>query len=342
MPRTLQQGKSTLAYAADNWSKRIEEDGETASFSIYRAIKDTVAAERGRFYFDREGEAIFWHRHHLITNLTLQATFDNSMTEMDYSFAGLGEFANDITVTCHPRTISAGENELLWQLDEPINLQPGQEREIGAPYRDDSDNRIGGRSIVLANVTYNTGTNFSPIKVVFKEKGANRAVLYVRNLGNKKAQLQTCEVRGQKITDFGRMEATARDDLSIVQYGRRDMRLNLQAVDNQDDARGVADFELARRKQPTGKVATLTVRSHGKNGGDQHAQQLARTIGDRIKVIENQTGHTGEYFIIGEEHRLSEQATMYETTWYLESATEGDWFVIDTDEINSGAVLIPF
>jgi hypothetical protein len=91
------------------------------------------------------------------------------------------------------------------------------------------------------------------------------------------------------------MEATARDDLSIVQYGRRDMRLNLQAVDNQDDARGVADFELARRKQPTGKVATLTVRSHGKNGGDQHAQQLARTIGDRIKVIENQTGHAGEY-----------------------------------------------
>jgi hypothetical protein len=342
MPRTLQQGKTTLAYAADNWIKRGNEGEEVSSFSIYRAIKDAVAAERGRFFFDREGEAIFWHRHHLITNLTLQATFDNSMTEMEYSFAGLGEFANDITVTCHPRTVSAGNNELLWELDEPMRLQPGQEREIGAPYRDDSDNRIGGRNVTLANVTYNTGTNFSPVKVVFKEKGANRSVLHVRNEGNKVAELQTCEVRGQKITDFGRMEAHVKDDLSIVKHGRRDMRLDLQSIDGQDDAQAIADFELARRKTPSGKVATLTVRSHGKNGGNQHAYQLARTIGDRIKIIESQTGHTGEYFIIGEEHKLSEQATLYETTWYLESATEGDWFVIDTNEVNSSAVLVPY
>ncbi len=342
MPRIVQQGKTTLAFAADNWSRRGDEVEEAASFSIYRAIKDVVAAERGRFFFDREGKAIFWQRHRLIMNLTLQATFNNTMIDMEYSFAGLGEFANDITVTCHPRTVSAGDNELLWQLDKSVKLQPKQERELGAPYRDDSNNRIGGRNVNLANATYNTGENFSPVTVVFKEKGANRAVPHVRNEGSTQAELLTCEVRGQKITDFGSMEASARDSLSIVKHGRRDMRMNLQSVDDLDNAEAIADFELMRRKEPTGKVAAVTVRSHGKNGGDQHAHQLARTIGDRIKVIESQTGHTGEYFIIGEEHRLSEQATLFETTWYLESATAGNWFVINTSQLNSSAVPVPY
>ena len=59
------------------------------SFDVYRAIGDVTAAERGRFFFDREGKAVFWNRHHLLQGATPLAAFDDSMTDLAYSYAGL-------------------------------------------------------------------------------------------------------------------------------------------------------------------------------------------------------------------------------------------------------------
>ena len=334
MDRSLEIGKTVFAYAADNW---IQGNDQNRTFSIYSAIKDIVAGERGRFYFNREGQAIFWNRHHLIVNRTIEATFDNTMVDMKYSYASLDEFSNDISVTCHPRTISPNGDVILWQLDNPITVQPGDTREIGASFHDDSDNRIGGKDIYLSGVSI-TGNG----SLMIENVGANRAKLVLKNHSSQyKITLNSANVRGYKITDFGRVESYAKDNLSIVKYGRRDMKMTLRSIDNQDDAQGIADFELMRRRTPSGKVQTISLKSQAKRGGNQHSEQLARTIGDRIKIIESQTGHTGEYFIIGEEQRLSQQATLLETTWYLESATEGDFFMIGEDVIGSGATLLP-
>ena len=55
---SLEQGKTTLAYAADNWVRRSDDNGERDTFNVYRAIQDTVGAERGRFFFDRAGHIL--------------------------------------------------------------------------------------------------------------------------------------------------------------------------------------------------------------------------------------------------------------------------------------------
>jgi len=81
--------------------------------------------------------------------------------------------------------------------------------------------------------------------------------------------------------DFGQMEAQEVDAASIIDYGRRSLRLNLPSVDNFEDAQYIAQFELHRRSQPHGAVSTLSLSSHGKEGGNQHAHQLARTLGTR-------------------------------------------------------------
>jgi hypothetical protein len=344
---TLDVGKSTLAYAGDNWVRQNAKDDEQSTFNVFAAISDTVSAERGRLFFDRESNVIFWNRHNTIENRTLTATLDNTMQGLEYNYAGQGEFTNDVTVTSHPRTISDDTDVILWQLEEPVTLEPEEEREIGASYKDESDNRIGGLDVYLDSITFEDAEG----SITIEEEGANRAMLRVINSTNDSITLNTCMVRGQKITDFGTVDAFAVDSASISLYGHRDMSLNLRAVDNQDEAQGIADFELIRRKQPSGKVQTVTVKSHGISGGGQHSHQLARTIGDRIKIIETQTGHTGEYFIIGERHKLSKSMTEYETTWYLESATEGHWFMIDEDDIvtpdengevpEDSAVLLP-
>ncbi len=332
----LDTGKTTLAYAADNWVRRGgSTDDEADTFNVYRAVRDTVAAERGRFLFDREGQAIFWNRHNLLLKQTVQATFDDTMTGLKYEYAGLDEFKNEVAVTCHPRTISDSDDELLWSLDEPVTIYPEKTRKIGAGYRDESDNRIGGKDVELSNVDYSEGE----ATIIFEAR-ANRATLEVTNHSQTdNAVLESAEVRGKKITDFGRMEAEARDGESIAFYGQRSLGLNLPSIDNLDFAQTIADFELVRRKQPGGKVKSLTLLSHGAEGGGQHAQQLARTLGDLIRVKESQTAHDNTYFIIGEVHKLSNGGTRYETTWYLESATDGNWFIVGTSKPDGMAAL---
>lgn len=334
LPHALDLGRTTLAYAGDNWV-RPRAPGETGkeSFNVYRAIKDVAAAERGRFFFDREGKATFWDRHRLLKRThdpIDDPTFsDSAMTGLKYEYAGLGEFKNEITVTCHPRTVSAGSEELLWSLGEPLTLRGSEPRKLTASYKDASENRIGGKNVHLGSVVFSEGTGSVALVA-----GGNRAELTITpnpapsNAPQANVVLATCEIRGVKITDFGSLDATARDSRSVNLYGRRALRLNLASIDRLDDAQGIAEFERARRANPSGKVSTVTLTSDARDGGNQHTHQLALTIGDIIRVQEAQTAHDDVYFIIGEEHRLTQAGSLLETTWYLEAAADANWFIL--------------
>jgi hypothetical protein len=294
------------------------------TFNVYRAIRDVVAAERGRFFFDREGKAVFWNRHHLMKKYIVDATFDNTMTDLEYSFAGLDHFKNEIIVTCHPRAIGASSSEVLWSLDDEVRIPADSSRTVWARYEDGSGNRIGAKDVSVTDVTFSEGT-----ATVTLDARANSAQLQITNSGSETAVMTSCIVRGKKITDYGQMKAAESDGESMAKYGRRTMNLNLPSVDNYEDARRIARFELHRRKDPLGTVSRLTLVSHGTEGGGSHAQQLARTIGDLVTVEEAQTAHESNYHIIGETHELSDGATLLKTTWYLEPSPDMyPWWIL--------------
>ena len=315
----LHWGRVTLRMAGDNWVRQgglsnVQKD----SFNVYQAINDVVAAEHGKFIFDREGKAYFWNRHHLLKDPAVAATFDDSMTEMAYTFAGLEHVKNEVIVVCHPRTITDGDQEVLWELgDAVIRVDAGETREVYVKYKDENDNRIGGKDVTVGDLEFDRGTASATV-----EANANGANLIFENTGSEAAVITKCIVRGRKITDFGEMEAIATDNASIVDYGRRTLRINLPSIDDLEQAQYIADFERDRRGQPWGAVDALTVVGHGKNGGGHHAQQLDLTLGDLISIQETQTGHDREHYIIGEAHELSQGATFWKTTWYLEVAPE--------------------
>jgi hypothetical protein len=201
-----------------------------------------------------------------------------------------------------------------------VTIPTNQTRTIGVRYQDPitGNARIGAKDVTLTNVTFKSG-----IASITLETSANSAQLKVTNSGSIPAILATATVQGRKITDYGQMEAQARDGLSIANYGRRSMKMNLPSVDSFEYAQYIANYEVDRRGQPRGMVSQVTIASHGKNGGGNHAHQLARTLGDVITISESQTAHSNKrYVIIGEAHKLTEGATKYETTWYLEPATE--------------------
>jgi hypothetical protein len=317
----LDIGLTTLVIAADNWVQSgSSNDDKKDTFDVYRAIRDVVAAERGRFLFSREGKALFWNRHRLLDDITVAATLDNAQN-LTYQYANLDDFKNEVIVVCHPRAITPSDQEPLWQLEDEVRVSPGQTRKIYAKFQDGSNNRIGGKNVTVTDVQFSRGSASIGLKA--KATGAE---LEVNNTGVVDAILTSCIVRGQKITDFGHMEAKAFDSASIVDYGRRNVRFNLPSVDNFDRAQNIAQFELHRRSQPRGAVSKVSLTSHGLQGGNYHTHQLARTLGDKITLEEDQTAHNGSYYIIGEEHKLSSGATLLETTWHLEPApTQYPW-----------------
>ena len=170
---------------------------------------------------------------------------------------------------------------------------------------------------------------------------ASGANLHIVNSGSNPAVIKTLTIKGTKITDSGFLEASSVDLGSAASYGRRTMRINLPSIDNLEDAQYIADFECHRRKAPAGEVATLTLLSHATQGGSQHPQQLARTLGDLIAIQETQTGHNKNYFIVGEAHQLSNAGALFKTTWFLELAPDTfPWQLGVTSRSNLGSSTV--
>lgn len=313
----LDTGTLTLGMAADNWVREGGfSDVSQTNFDVYHAISDITAAEHGKFLFDREGKALFWNRHHLLQGGTPVATFNDAMTDMAYSYAGIDECKNEVIVVCHPRTISTVTTDVLWELgDAIIRVDGSKPRTISIKYEDENKQRVGAKEVSVTDLEFESGS--ATVAVVEQANGADLTFTSANPSG---AVITKCIVRGRKITDSGEIEAKATDTNSIIDFGRRTMRLNLPSIDNLDDAQYIADFERDRRGQPRGAVQAVTVASHGKNGGNRHTDQLARTLGDLITVAETQTGHNANYYIIGEAHELTNGANLWKTTWYLEPA----------------------
>ena len=324
---TLDTGALTLNIAADNWVRQGGfSDVIQNNFDVYHAISDITAAEHGKFFFSRDGKAIFWNRHHLLQGGALNAAFNDAMTDMAYSYAGLDECKNEISVVCHPRTISTTDQDVLWQLgDAVVRVEGNKPRTVFVKYEDENGKRVGAKDVTVTDLEFESGSATATV-----EAQANGAEVTFTSTTNTGAVVTKCSVRGRKIVDSGEMEAKATDTDSIINYGRRTLRLNLPSIDNLDEAQYIADFERDRRGKPRGTVQALTVASHGQNGGNKHAAQLVLSIGHLISVTETQTAHNSNYYIIGEAHELTNGASLWKTTWYLEPAPATYPWQLDT------------
>ena len=336
---SFEQGKLNLNMAGDNWVRQGGYADQTQdTFDVYRSIRDITAAERGKFFFDREGKAVFWNRHHILDKDTPDATLNDVMTGMDYTFASPDQTKNEIIVTCHPRSID-DRPTTLWELkDAIIRVAPNQTREVYVKYKDEKDKRIGGKDVTVEDVEYLQGSCM--VTVESKANGAN--LIFKNESETTEAVVEKCAVKGRKIVDEGQMDASAKDQQSITYYGRRTMNINLPSIDDLDQAQHIADFECSRRKTPFGLAQSITLQSHAEHGGHQHAHQLALTIGSLLRLQETQTGHDGSCFIIGEAHELSGAGKRWKTTWYLEPQIETlPWQLGDAtrSQIGSSAYL---
>lgn len=320
---SLDVGDTTFPYIADNWGANFHGNqyvGESwgQGFKGYDAIKDVVKAERGRFFFDREGKAVFWNRSRMQTHITVAATFDNEHTGADYRYGE--DIVNDVTVKVYPRAID-NYDSVLWELEEDIVLRAAnktkRDKKVRANFNEaDSGVEIAALDAYLDSIVATGDVDYSV------EIDARSAKITLVNMENTKNTVSEIVFKGKKVRTYDTLEVQFMDGVSRTQYGWREYVIDSKLQADLNLAESVADYELYRRKNPYGAFHSLEVQ-----GVDdwRNEQIVSLTVGDRIRVIDDQLEHDGEYFIVGETHTWALRQG-YKVRWNLERAdTQQVW-----------------
>jgi hypothetical protein len=319
IPRLIETGISTFAYVGDLWN--IPADA---------ALRQTVESERGRCFANRQGEVVFYNRHHTLITTAPSAVLDNDAEALDYGYGA--NFANHVLVMIIPRKVGL-PNSPLWTLENVQRLPPGVRR-ITVSYRDPDGNAMGALSVSALTFAANSqpdGNGFSiSITGLIVEAGASAALLEFRNeSGTTVYLLPGAQVLGTPLYIGAPIEIEQTDTVSVTFHGQRTRVFTAPLLDSADEADQMARYELRLRREPQGVVTALATSTRA------HPQQvLARTLFDRIRVMDGQTGHDAEYLIVGEAHDIDLGGTRHRVRWTLERADPTLFWQIDSSRLD--------
>ncbi len=331
--RDLASGQTTLAYVGDRWAEGIP---------AIAALRQVVEAERGRFYMNASGEAVFLDRHALLLATTSTATFTDNMVDLTYVY-GAG-VVSQVQVRFQPRHLGTA-GSILWELEAPLRLRFGEEGQVIARFRDDLDEPMGALTIIPPILGDDLCFNSQPdgsgsdltdqVDVFMRQVDFSAVLLEMRNRHRDDVYLEAgARLRGTPVYSGDPLFINQISYGSLTFYNSATLLLDLALLNAADQADSVARYELSRRKQPRGQVQTITLTNQ------QHSTELlTQTLFDRITIADAQTGHNADYFIIAEEHTVDLGGYRHQVTWTLESANANNFWQLGTHRLNQDTVL---
>lgn len=328
---SLETGQTTLSYFGDN-------TGGERSTRAQTYLRDVVDAEvGGRFWFDtRAGVFTFHNRHH-----DINYSVDLTLAVDDYEggeYQPQTDVVNRVTVHYSPRSLGTPAT-VLWSLDNPMKVAPGETKTITARYRDATNPsaRIGATDVInpLSNTDYiansaidGSGRNRTAYVFISCEKGAAQSKLAVTNSHTRDIFITTLQLRGTPLTSFQRESVTASDGESFYAHDIRDDQLTLTAVDDRDFANDAARQRVKQYKDARAVFNTLLLVANKTD--TRMTQALTYTVGDVVTVQDAAIGHDQDYVIVGERHQVTAGGDhTHEATWVLSSLDTQVYWVLE-------------
>ena len=312
IPQVLQRGRSRFELVTERW---------LAGISAWEAIRRIVESERGRFYVDRRGRAIFLQRHHLLSRAAPTTHLVENAAALEYAH-GAG-IINEWLVRLQPRRRGL-PGTTLWATQKPLRLEGGAEFRWRAHFRDELGRPVGALQVEepRAGEDYRATRDESgkghaetaAITLRILERAADSALLGVRNQALYPLYLMA-QLRGTPIWEEAPLTVAARDGRSVARYGRRPREIRHLALNDPEVAFQLACFELTQTAAVRGVCRSITL--------DQRAQRpqiLAHSLFDAVRISDEQSGHSAPYFIIAEEHEVTQGGQRHQCRWLLEPA----------------------
>lgn len=322
LPRDIGTTSARFASFGEQWG------GGAAAIRIVQAV---AQAEGGRFAADRDGVLVYRGRGDALSAGGPAATLDRLGEGASYTYGG--EVYNRIRVGVRPRRVGA-PNTTLWTLDGPQRLRPNRDLTLIVRLRTPDGRTVGAASVEPpvsgSDFTANTqpdgsgadATGQVGVYIVAVEGGAVR--LRVENTGANAVYLMPgARLRGTPVIGGDTVWVERSSPSSAAAFGPRTLSVALPLLDSVESGEERADFELAGRANPRGQLRRLTL---SERAGLGHA--LARSLFDRVRILDPHTGHDAVYTIIGEAHRISMGGARHQTVWTLERLPQAEYWTV--------------
>jgi len=312
LSRDIGEGAARFASFGEQWG------GGAAALRVIQAV---AQAEGGRFSADREGVLVYRGRDDVLAGGLPDATLDGLGEDAAYIYGG--DVVNRVRVGVRPRRVG-NPNTVLWTLSGAQRIRPnrvltlivrlrdGQGRSVGAAY---IESPVSGADFTANTQPDGAGvdkTSDVSVTVISIEGGS--VTLAIENVGENAVYLMSgARLRGTPVIGGDMAWVERSDNASAAAYGPRTLNLPLPLLDSLEAGEARADFELAGRSDPRGALTRLTL---SERAGFGHA--LARSLFDRVRVIDPHTGHDGVYILIGEFHKVTLGGARHQTVWTLE------------------------
>lgn len=353
----LETGKVTYTkYGVEPEDKRDKEKDREKT--VWRIIRDMVDGEDGRFFFDRVGRAIFWNRDHMQTDISDvgSVTEDDTGEKPTGVRMGYGKtILNSVIVHGLPFDPTPGNFTTLWSLPAQITLQaePSQgvlqfpegplinPLEIEIEFTDANGQPTGATDVQVSSQVPGAGELGIEI-----EPDGDRATLRLSNLSYfvqdtlvvttddtyvfRPVLISTLDIIGRPVPIDDKINVKRSDGDSIATNGRYELELKTY-LEDPSDAQALADHILVQYSEARNLAERITFRRSA-NGVD-NAHLINWDLGGRIRVQLSSNGHDQDYFIMGEEHSLTQGGTLHETTFILEAAPLVQYWVLGTADI---------
>ena len=234
---------------------------------------------------------------------------------------------NKIRVTAYPREISTSSDDVLYVLQEKMELKHGETQEFDISYRDPNEKAVTVAAkemqAPVANTDYTmntksdgTGTDLTAnlsITVDYSATGAHYSVTNTH--ATKTGYITLLQARGRGIYLYDSVDAIATDTAAnLAKYGQYPLNLSANYVDSLVRAQTMADYLLAAQKEPY--VSIEEIQFVGNRDSKSMMAFLYGEIGKRVNLNESQTGINGDYFINGTEFEVNPGGVVY-YTWYV-------------------------
>lgn len=330
---TFDEGKSTFEFLSSAWS---------ADVRAVDAIEQITEAENGRFFFNREGEAVFYNRHHLLGNDAIVASFSDDAEHIAYEVSTV---VNQVEMTITQRVIGAS-NQALWTLSNPIKLVRQQTRRLVVRYQVDGESvgaielepLLAGHHYTIHSNSQGVGTDYSAQVAVYVEDATlNSATISVSNLSNQDLYLTSLTLHGTPLITGDDITLIKDDPVSALVYGKQVKHLSSSIITDIGEVDGIINWELQRYRQPSGRI-----REFHTNTRTHPTETLSLSLFDRIQIEASQPEHIGRYYIISEEHTVDKGGARHRVCWQVEPSEVDRFFVIGTHSIgDEGVILVP-
>lgn len=293
---SLDVGVSSINVSGEDWG---------AGGSAAKVISDLMEVERGFFFIDGNGVVKFFNRHHYV-DPALKPTavvIDLDDEAISPQHVHGANYHNKVRVTYRPKNTRVG---VAWQSKEDLVLRPNEKsKEIDVRFEYEEEKKMTVTAVQAFDGAANASTYTalsgaanvaSKTQAEFKLENG-RGKLTLRNFTQRTVRFAVT-VRGTIQESYGGNEVEV-VDASGLRSGQQVLRANVRQISEEQEATNLANFLLGLYKDALGEFTSIQFISRN-NTWLQRA--LNNGLGTLLSLSEYQTGDSGKYIVVGEQH----------------------------------------